>query len=82
MRLGLALLLLGVAAPAASAQAPPRHLFVIGDSLAYYNRPFLQHELSDWKIEENFSFARTARQTAHDLIVRSQSTLRFRRSST
>jgi hypothetical protein len=64
------LLLLGAAAPA-SAQAAPRHLLVIGDSLAYDNRPDLSRGLPRWKIENDFSFARSARETAHDLRVRS-----------
>ncbi|MEA2360863.1 MAG: hypothetical protein QOD71_8 [Thermoleophilaceae bacterium] len=73
MKRGLVLLLLiGAAAPAASAQAPPRHLFVIGDSLAYDNRSDLRHELPHWKIEEDFSFARSAAETAHDLRVRAK----------
>ena len=42
-------------------------LLVIGDSIAYDNRPYLQHELPHWRIESNFSFARTASETAHDL---------------
>ena len=32
-----AVLLLGLAAPAALAESPPRRLFVIGDSIAYDN---------------------------------------------
>jgi hypothetical protein len=68
----LALLLaLGTAAPAAAAEAPPRQLFVIGDSLAYDNAPYLQRELPRWKIESDTSFARSARDTAHDLRKRS-----------
>jgi hypothetical protein len=68
MRLTLAVLaLLAVAAPAAFAQAPPPHLFVIGDSLAYDNRPYLQQELPHWKIQSDFSFARLASETARDL---------------
>jgi hypothetical protein len=63
------LLLIGAAAPAASAEAPPRRLFVIGDSLAYDNRSYLGHELAHWQIEEDFSLARSATQTAHDLLV-------------
>lgn len=71
MRLGLAvLLLIGAAAPAASADVPPPHLFVIGDSVAYDNSSYLRQELPRWKIEENFGFARTARDTAHDLRLR------------
>jgi hypothetical protein len=74
VRRGLALLLLiGAVAPAASAEVPPRRLFVIGDSLAYDNRSYLRHQLPHWKVEENFSFARSARQTAHDLRVRARS---------
>jgi len=65
-------LLPGLAAPAALAESPPRRLFVIGDSLAYDNRVYLRHELSHWKIEEDFSFARLARETAHDLRVRAK----------
>ena len=66
MKLALSLLLLlGAAAPAAA--APPRHLFVIGDSLAEYNRPYLKHELRGWKIDSDFNVARPANQTARDL---------------
>jgi hypothetical protein len=60
------LLLIGAAAPAASAQ-PSRQLFVIGDSLAYDNRSYLRDELPHWQIEEDFGFARTAADTARDL---------------
>jgi hypothetical protein len=60
------LLLIGAAAPAASAQ-PSSRLFVIGDSLAYYNRSYLREELPHWQIDEDFSFARTAADTARDL---------------
>ena len=73
MRRALAvLLLIGAAAPAASASVPPPHLFVIGDSLAYDNGPYLRHDLPRWQIEEDFGFARTTRDTAHDLRVRAQ----------
>jgi hypothetical protein len=64
--LAVALALLA-SAPAALAQAPPARLLVIGDSLAYDNRPYLQHELPRWRIEGNFGFARSAAETAHDL---------------
>ena len=68
MRLALAVALaLCVSAPAALAEAPPARLLVIGDSLAYDNRPYLQRDLPHWRIEGNFSFARDARQTARDL---------------
>jgi hypothetical protein len=74
MRLALAILVLLAAtaatAPAAFAQAPPPRLFVIGDSLAYDNRPYLQKDLPHWKIQSDFSFARLASDTAHDLRVR------------
>ncbi len=66
------LLLLGAAAPAASAQVPPHQLLVIGDSLAYDNKPYLRQELRHWKIQDDFSFARSAAQTAHDLRVRTK----------
>jgi hypothetical protein len=66
------LLLIGAAAPAASAGVPPPHLFVIGDSLAYDNGPYLRHDLGQWKIEEDFGFARTTSDTAHDLRVRAR----------
>jgi hypothetical protein len=66
------LLLIGAAAPAASASVPPPHLFVIGDSLAYDNGPYLRHDLPRWKIEEDFGFARTTQDTAHDLRVRAR----------
>lgn len=59
---------LGAAAPA-TADAPPRHLLVIGDSLAYDNRPYLAHSLRHWQIDSDFSFARLANETAHDLAV-------------
>ena len=73
MRRALAvLLLIGAAAPAASASVPPHRLFVIGDSLAYDNRSYLRHELPHWKIEEDFSFARSALDTAHDLRLRAR----------
>jgi hypothetical protein len=73
VRLALALLLLlGAAAPATAAVPPPRHLLVIGDSLAYDNRPYLAHELRRWKIDSDFSFARSANDTAHDLRVLSK----------
>jgi hypothetical protein len=76
VRRGLALLLLlGAAAPAASAQPPPRHLLVVGDSLAYDNSPYLRGELRHWRIEEDFSFARTAEQAADDLRARAGSGL-------
>jgi hypothetical protein len=66
MKLALSLLLLlGAAAPAAA--APPRHLFVIGDSLAESNRPYLKHQLRGWKIDSDFNVARSAKQTARDL---------------
>lgn len=68
-----ALLLLGAAAPAASAHPPPRHLLVVGDSLAYDNGPYLRDELRHWRIEEDFSFARTALETADDLRLRARS---------
>jgi hypothetical protein len=68
-----ALLLLGAAAPAASAHPPPRHLLVVGDSLAYDNGPYLRGELRRWRIEEDFSFARTALETADDLRLRARS---------
>jgi hypothetical protein len=61
------LLLIGAAAPAASADIPQRHLFVIGDSLAYDNSSYLTRELPRWSIEDDFSFARTAKETARDL---------------
>jgi hypothetical protein len=67
MRLALALLLLLGAAAPATAAAPPRHLLVIGDSLAYDNRPYLAHDLRHWRIDSDFSFARSANDTAHDL---------------
>jgi hypothetical protein len=66
------LLLMGAAAPAASAELPPAHLYVIGDSLARYNSPYLHAQLPHWKIEENFSFARTAIRTARDLSLRAR----------
>jgi hypothetical protein len=73
VRLALAvLLLIGAAAPAASAGVPPPHLFVIGDSLAYDNSRYLHHDLPGWQIEENFSFARTAQDTARDLRLRAR----------
>ena len=72
MKRGLALLLLlGAAAPAAASAAPARRLFTIGDSLARDNRPYLRHQLPRWKIEDDFSFARSVRETADDLRVRS-----------
>jgi hypothetical protein len=72
MRATLALLFaLVAAAPATAATAPPRHLFVLGDSVAYDNRFVLQHKLTHWKIESDFSFARSSRQTADDLQARS-----------
>ena len=40
---------------------------MIGDSLAYDNRPYLHDELPGWRIRNDFSFARTAAETAHDL---------------
>ena len=67
-----AVLLLGLAAPAALAESPPRRLFVIGDSIAYDNRTYLRHELKHWKVEEDLRFARRARETAHDLHVRAE----------
>jgi hypothetical protein len=71
MKVALAVLvLLAVAAPAALAQAPPPRLFVIGDSLAYDNRPYLQRDLPHWTIQSDFSFARSAAETAHDLRAR------------
>jgi hypothetical protein len=66
------LLLIGAAAPAASASVPPPRLFVIGDSLAYDNSRYLQQDLSGWKIEEDFSFARTSQDTARDLRLRAR----------
>jgi lysophospholipase L1-like esterase len=66
------LLMIGAAAPAASASVPPHRLFVIGDSLAYDNSRYLHHALPRWKIEENFSFARSSQDTAHDLRVRAR----------
>jgi hypothetical protein len=73
MRRGLVLaLMVAAAAPAAYAEAPPRRLLVIGDSLAYDNRAYLRQELARWKIEEDFSFARSAAATAHDLLVRAK----------
>ena len=65
-----AALVVAVAAPVASAATVPRKLFVIGDSLAYDNRPFLRHALRQWSIEEDFSFARMAKDTARDLLKR------------
>jgi hypothetical protein len=71
MKLALAVLvLLAASAPAAFAQAPPTRLFVIGDSIAYDNRPYLQRDLPHWKIQSDFSFARLASETAHDLRAR------------
>jgi hypothetical protein len=70
VRIGLALLLLLASAPAAAAQ--PRHLLVIGDSLAYDNRAYLHRELPRWKIDNDFSFARMASDTGHDLRVRAR----------
>jgi hypothetical protein len=67
----IALCILGAAAPT-SAAAPPRHLLVIGDSLAYENRPYLAHRLRNWQIESDFSFGRSASDTAHDLWVLSK----------
>jgi hypothetical protein len=66
------LLLMGAAAPAASAGVPPHRLFVIGDSLAYDNSRYLRQALPRWKIEEDFSFARSSQDTAHDLAVRAR----------
>jgi hypothetical protein len=63
--------LFALGAPAATA-APARRLLVIGDSLAYDNRPYLAHRLRDWEIESDFSFARSAPDTAHDLRVLSK----------
>ena len=71
-RLGVLLLLAGLAAPAAVANSPPRRLFVIGDSLAYDNRIHLRQELKRWKVEQDFSFARLAAETARDLRVRAK----------
>ena len=61
-----AMALFALGAPAATA-ASARRLLVIGDSLAYDNRPYLAHRLRDWEIESDFSFARSATDTAHDL---------------
>ena len=69
----LALPILGVGAPAFAA-APPRHLLVIGDSLAYDNRPYLAHRLRSWRIESDFSFARSGIDTARDLRLLSKRT--------
>ncbi len=73
VKVKLALLLL-VAALAAADSAPavtdasvPRGLYVIGDSLAFDSRVPLRHRLPRWEIEENFSFARDATETARDL---------------
>lgn len=66
-----AMALFALGAPAATA-APARRLLVIGDSLAYDNRPYLAHRLRDWEIESDFSFARSATDTAHDLRVLSK----------
>lgn len=71
-RLAALVVLLGLAAPAALAESPPRRLFVIGDSIAYDNRAHLRHELKRWKIESDFSFARLAAETARDLRVRAK----------
>jgi hypothetical protein len=71
VRLAVAVLVaLAATAPTAFAQAPPPRLFVIGDSLAYDNRPYLQKDLPHWKIQSDFSFARSAADTAHDLRAR------------
>ncbi len=45
----------------------PRGLYVIGDSLAFDSRSRSRHRLPRWEIEENFSFARDATETARDL---------------
>jgi hypothetical protein len=66
------LLLIGAAAPAASASVPPQRLFVIGDSLAYDNSRYLRQALPRWKIEEDYSVARSSRDTARDLAVRAR----------
>jgi hypothetical protein len=67
VKLALAIVLvLGASAVPALAQ-PPRHLLVIGDSLAYDNRDDLQARLAGWRIESDFAFARSARETARDL---------------
>jgi hypothetical protein len=64
---GLAVLVvLGTIASPAAAE-PPRHLLVIGDSLAYDNRSYLQERLPGWRIDTDFSFGRLARETARDL---------------
>jgi hypothetical protein len=60
-----ALPILGVAP--ATVAAPSRQLLVIGDSLAYDNRPYLAHRLPHWRIDSDFSFARSALDTARDL---------------
>ena len=73
MRRALAvLLLIGAAAPAASADVPPPRLFVIGDSLAYDNRGYLRQALPRWQIEQDFDFARAPRDTARDLRARAR----------
>jgi hypothetical protein len=68
------LLALGAAASPAVAE-PPRQLLVIGDSLAYDNRGHLHDRLPGWKIEADFSFGRSARETARDLRRRARSGL-------
>jgi hypothetical protein len=42
-------------------------MLVIGDSLAHYNRDHLHAALPDWRIDEDFAFARMVRETARDL---------------
>ena len=67
-----AVALMGLLAPAALADAPPKRLFVIGDSLADDNSAYLSHRLPGWRIEQDISFARSARETARDLRARSR----------
>ena len=68
------LLLLGLSAPAAFAAAPPRRLFVVGDSLARDSSRYLHRDLRRWSIEENLSFARLVSETVRDLRVRARRT--------
>lgn len=73
------LLLLGLSAPAAFAAAPPRRLFVVGDSLARDSSRYLHRDLRRWSIEENLSFARLVSETVRDLRVRARRTPRSHR---
>jgi hypothetical protein len=69
--LAVALCVLALAAPARGAE-PARHLLVIGDSLALDNRPYLAERLRNWRIDSDFSVARSSTRTAHDLRVLSR----------